>query len=261
MWARALDNLLELAATREGGLADLIASMDFSYSADQISRALNQMSPEMYSGFVWAGLESAGIFADTISSRLEDVRMNEQPGSAQAANSPGEAASIPASADQWSFWAKGVGQKASRKGSAGGGMGFDQSLSGLAAGADSRLASWLRVGLAAGADRGDISWEQANHAGGMRSLHGGAYALGRWERWHARASLAYSRHQADAERSLNLASVNERADAEFDAHSGLIDLEGGYDYKLGSWLLGPGGRIALHPLRTGRFQRKRGRIF
>lgn len=90
-----------------------------------------------------------------------------------------------------------------------------------------------------GADRGDISWERANHAGEMQSLHAGAYALGQWGGWRAQASLALSRHHADAERSLNLASVNKRAESEFHTHSGLLDLEAGHDHRLGSWVLGP----------------------
>jgi outer membrane autotransporter protein len=68
------------------------------------------------------------------------------------------------------------------------------------------------------------------------ALYAGVEAGG----WHGQASLGCSRFEADGQRDMDLPDLlHVKAQEDFKAWSGLATLNGGYDFKLGSWLTGP----------------------
>ncbi|MBU2470477.1 MAG: autotransporter domain-containing protein [Proteobacteria bacterium] len=246
-----LDAIVPLAQGRGGDMATLITAMDFSYSAAQIITALGQMSPEMYTAFSWASLQSTQGFGDALDQQMDqpqvDQRKGPQPAKVKepaAAKNTAAASSGPiASSRDWNLWARFLGAKAERNGGSGSGMGYGQSIDGVVLGGDGQLASWLKLGLAMGISRGDLSWDIPSYYGRMNNFHASLYGSADWGQFYARAVLVLSYHESTAHRSINFASYNGTANADFNGKSGMFSLRGGYDLRLGNWRVGPTGSV------------------
>ncbi|MCB2225844.1 MAG: autotransporter domain-containing protein [Desulfarculaceae bacterium] len=223
--AASLDAIVPLALGQSGEMPDLIAAMDFSYSAGQITRALGQLSPEMYGAFTWAALRGSQTVAEAIGLELDQQRDR---GLEPAGAAP----------DRGALWVRLLEAKAERDGS-GNNLGYGQELYGLLLGGQGRAASWLELGGAFGISRGDLSWDAPSYWGRAENLHAALYGRARRGAWHGRATLAFTRQEAQAHRSLALAHRGLTATADFDGYSGLAGLEGGYDFHLGGVRLGP----------------------
>jgi uncharacterized protein with beta-barrel porin domain len=265
-----LDRIVPLAVSRQGDLANLIYSMDWSYGRGQIQNALNRLSPEMYASYASAGLEGTGIFDRALERRVDEVRLGRRLGLAEAPAGEGllmaaaeDAAPLAdvqpggtagPEAQGWSFWGGGLGSWSSRSG-AEGRLGLRQSLGGVAAGLDGRLNDWLLVGLGVGASKSSLDWGQSFLRGGLKGLHTGVYAGAEAGPLHGQASLAYSQYEADGRRDIDLAGVDPlQAGVSFRAKAGLARLSGGYDFRLGSWLLGPAAGVRYAQIRQESFR-------
>ena len=164
-----LNDIVPLAVNRDDEMTSLITAMDFAYSAAQISAALEQLSPEMYSAFAWSSLQSAQAFGDVI-----DQQMDQERDSLRLGMPPGED-----SPHGLRLWARFWGSTAQRQGDSQH-LGYGQTLDGLALGGDGALAPWLNLGLALGVSRGDLSWDRPSYYGRMDNFHAGLYARAAW---------------------------------------------------------------------------------
>ncbi|MBV1751926.1 MAG: autotransporter outer membrane beta-barrel domain-containing protein, partial [Desulfarculus sp.] len=237
-----LDDIVPLAVDRDDEMATLITAMDFAYSAAQISAALEQLSPEMYSAFAWSALQSAQAFGDVIDQQMDQERDALRLGTPTAEGSP----------QGLNLWARFWGSTAQRQGDAQN-LGYGQTLDGVALGGDGALAPWLNLGLALGVSRGELSWDRPSYYGRMDNFHAGLYAKAVWGALYLRGQLGLAYNDSTAHRSLNLASYNGTARSDFQGLAGLGSLKGGYDFKLGGWQTGPTAMVRYTGLKQDGF--------
>lgn len=223
----ALDDIVPLAQSRGGYMADLVITMDFGYSAAQITQALQGLNAEMYPAYAFAQLESVGLAADAVDSRLDQARDRESVSTDTITTGTGI-----------SVWARAVGARTSLDASQGW-TGHEQTWGGLVSGADYALGPHARLGLAVGYTVSDMSWDQSAYSGDLKALHLLAYVGGEWNNFHAQASAGLSWHEANAQRDMDLAGYPGKVQGEPSALSYLAGFKGGYDFHLGGWRLGP----------------------
>jgi len=238
-----LDGVVPLAVGRDDSMAELITAMDFSYSPAQITATLGQLSPEMYTAFSWACLQSNQAFGQAIDLEMDqaqDERSMTRP-EAKAKGTVDKAAAPGSSASQggWDLWARFLGARANRDGGPGSAMGYGQKLEGVIIGGHGQVAPWLNLGLAMGFSRGDLSWDRPSYYGRMENFHTNLHGAAQWGAFYARAAVQLTYHDSKAHRSIDFTGYNGTAQADFHGLSGMASLGGGYDLDLGVCRLGP----------------------
>lgn len=247
-----LDALLPLAVVRKDSLANLIYTMDWSYSREQIASALVRLSPEMYTSYLSAGLEGSAIFDGALRRRQDETRLggkhNLDRGPqgegllAAVAEEAAPQAEIPAAGPQlqgWDLWGGALGSWSSRA-SGGGRLGWRQDLGGLAGGLDGKITDWLSLGLGLGATQSRLDWGQSYLSGGLKGLHTGLYAGAEAGGLYGQAALTYSQYQANGRRDIELPSASVgQATSDFRSWVGQARLSGGYEWRWLGWLTGP----------------------
>ena len=219
-----LDSLLARAQAQGGDAAALITLMDFSYSAAEIGQALEALSPAKYAAYPWAGLESAGLAADAVLARLEQVRRSERE---EPTAEPGP-----------SVWGRVLGARSDYDGGSGG-AGHARLWGGIISGVDGAVNSHLRLGAALGMTLADMSWDEPRYLGDMKSLHALAYGAAHWDGPFLRGQWGLAHHQADSSTSLDLPGLPGNTQSDISSFSALADLNGGYEFSLDRWRLGP----------------------
>ena len=259
----ALDALVGQALENDDTMASLLLAMDWSYGSDDIRAAVEAMSAEMYTAFTTAGLNSAALFNQAYSERLSELRRSRQlaySSEAKAdqmvlaqAGSGLENLGNPGGTDgRWGVWARLLAAKGDWSGSDGC-LGFEQTVTGAAGGADVSLTDWLRLGFAAGLTQGDIDWNGRNYSGDQNGLHLGFYGQAAMKGWFINASGSYASFDNDAERGLAFGVIDARARAGFDSSAWLGRIEAGHDLALGSWLLSPAAALRYISLKEDSF--------
>ena len=247
-----LDGLVPLAVARKDSLANLIYTMDWSYSREQIASALVRLSPEMYTSYLSAGLEGSAIFDGALQRRQDETRLSGRHNLhrgpqgesllAAVAEEAAPPAEIPVAGPQlqgWSFWGGALGSWSSRA-SGGGRLGWRQDLGGLAGGLDGKITDWLSLGLGLGATQSRLNWGQSYLSGGLKGLHSGLYAGAEAGGLHGQAALTYSQYQANGRRDIELPSASAgQATSDFRSWVGQARLGGGYEWRWQDWLTGP----------------------
>jgi fibronectin-binding autotransporter adhesin len=245
-----LDDIVPQAKANDDDMANLLKVMDWTFSAEEIATALDQMSPEMYDAFNAAALETTRVFTNALWLRSDQTRQQSAFGvtppraggyqvAALAGDHP-EAGKLPDQAldKRWTIWARALGSMAEQKGQ-GGGLGYDWAGGGAVFGADGKVCDWLTLGIGLGYVKNDLSWSRNSYDGSQESMMAGIYASAGLKGFYLDASLAYGSHDSDADRPIIFKDINGKASAGFDIETWMARLSGGYDWRLGSWLLGP----------------------
>jgi outer membrane autotransporter protein len=138
----------------------------------------------------------------------------------------------------WIVWTKGLGNWSEQDADQGY-QGYSQNTGGVAIGADRQILSGVRVGLDLGYTDSDLEWEDTADSGSLQGRHLGLYASADAGNFFADAVVGYADFGNEAERVIAFGGYRTVAKGSFDASVWTGRLTGGYNFPVGSWLLGP----------------------
>ena len=246
-----LDAIVAEAKENGDAMADMLLAMDWSYSAEQIKEALEAMGPDNYLAYARWGLQTAALFAQAGDQRMADMRRAHRLGQkeltrsdqillAMAGDNPDMNLALTRDepTNGWNLWAKllnGWGELEQD----GEHIGQEYKASGVAAGADGGINSWLSAGFSLGYTQGDLDWSASRYSGDMVGMHAGLYAQGVYGRLYANAMLTASRFENRAERAINFSDYSATAKGEFESYALQGRVETGYQFQGDGWLLTP----------------------
>jgi outer membrane autotransporter protein len=147
-----------------------------------------------------------------------------------------KSAAIPAESDPWNFYARGnviLAQGFSQPTVAH----FDDNTESVEAGADYRLTPNLLVGLTAGYAHTDATLDPNGTSATVDSYSPGLYASYADKGWYADLTGDYVHNAYTQARTISF--LNQTATSAPEGDEGVVNLDGGHDFHLGSLTLGP----------------------
>ncbi len=214
--ASALDAIL---ASTFGSMADLIASMDFSYDLAEIRQALERLGPAEYAAYPEASLRSTRLVERAVSLELRNA----------ARENPEHI---------WHAWARGLGdwgriEKRREFGD------YQWTTGGLVLGLDHRPTPWLRMGLDFACTETSLRWSDSNSRGRQDGKYAGAHIGVEYGGFSTSAMVLGGIQENSGTRRIVLADRTARANADFDAASLLSRLDLAYELRSGAFSLAP----------------------
>ncbi|TAJ69136.1 MAG: autotransporter domain-containing protein [Phenylobacterium sp.] len=153
--------------------------------------------------------------------------------------------------DRAAGWAQALGGWGKFDGDAGT-AGVDHDSAGFLTGLDLPLGGW-RIGGFAGYSRSNWDIDARRASGDSDDYHLGAYGGRAWDRLSLKLGGGYTRHEVSARRSVAVAAISERLDADYDAGALQAFGELGYRFGSGGMSLEPFANLAHVRLRTDGF--------
>lgn len=217
----------------QGGMRSQIITMDFGMNAGQIQETLNAMSPEIYSTFGGAGLESSAVLERTISFYQSERRLHIKLG--VAVNTGGEE---PVQQKGWNVWARMLGSSSQRDGE-GSFVGYSREMSAVMSGIDKIFNNKLTLGLTLAHSDSDIEWSESSHDGSVTGTHIGLYTSGDFGNLFVDATVSFSDFDNSSFRDISFEGTSAAAVSDFDSIGLRGKIRTGYDVLLGGWFVSP----------------------
>ncbi len=114
---------------------------------------------------------------------------------------------------------------------------FDDNSESVVLGADYRFTPHVLIGLTAGYAHTDATLDTSNSSATVDSYSPGLYASYADKGWYANLIGRYSHNSYTEDRVIGV--IGQTATGATDGNEGTADLDGGYDFHVGSWTLGP----------------------
>ena len=135
---------------------------------------------------------------------------------------------------------------------------IDQSTAGFLLGLDVPVGEAWRLGAFAGFDRTTFDIDARGSSGDIRSVHGGLYGSGRWDRVGVQAGAVYSRHDIEVDRSVAFPGFADTVSGSQDADTVLLFGEANYRLDAGPATLEPFAGLAWVDTTTDAFSEEGG---
>lgn len=246
---RALDSIVPYASGAGDFIESFLVSLDFDYSAAEISQVLGGLDPQIYTGFVSTTHLVAQQFQNSMRTRSRGV--HDLKAFSLDTFSPAEGSSITSAhglvapdeenGNNWQIWGHIYGGMSDKELDSHY-YGYQMSTSSIVMGADRRFSTDLRLGSAISG--GSSSFDFTNgDSGEQTSFQAGIYGdsvLGNFENDF---SLSFGWHEGEAEREINLPMLNYLITPEADTTSILLHL--GTHYRLTTDNIGFGPMAAI----------------
>ena len=217
-------------------------SVALTGDADQVRASFDALSGEVHASTHTVLLEDSRLLRQTLNDRVRSA-FGEVPAVTPLLSYAPEADPILVGTQEGlSVWAKGFGAWGMIDGD-GNAAALDYISSGMLLGADGRLGD-LRVGLAAGYSQSRFDIEDRQAAGHSDNYHVALYGGTEWQGVGIRGGLAYSRHDIEISRAVDIPGVNNSLDAAYGAQTLQVFAEAGHNVDLGALRLEPFANIA-----------------
>lgn len=217
----AFDALLPFATK---SLEQLMISMDFDLSANQLSSVLHSFNPEMYSHFPAAGFTVANSFDTVAAQYQQEYRLLHT-------NKNVEELSM------WNVWTKLLGSQ-SNQNTLDDIAGYDIGSTGTVFGVDRNFNPTTRFGLMLGYSTNNLDWEEGS-SGTMDAKHIAFYGSAELGGFYLNARAGYTSIDNSANRRLVSPLLNDVHSASFDSDVLGGTVGAGYDFRGVSFSIGP----------------------
>ena len=138
----------------------------------------------------------------------------------------------------WGFWGRAFGLSGDRE-SGSNLSGYNYDTVGSSFGLDRKISEQLLVGMMFGYSKTDIDISSSRDHTDVDSLHFGLYSSYDAVDWYLDTSLAYSTNQYDGKRYIDVGTIREVADAEYDGQQFGAAIQLGLRYRLNNTLIEP----------------------
>ena len=234
----ALDQLIPIVKGTGSSLENLLISMDFDQSQEQLARTLASISPEHFTTLL--GIQSHNVyqFAAKLTSSIGSIRENQFLDSLAMSNHQAKTENPNEQTADWRLWG-GVGRDWLTR-SKGQSMGYDAETSTGGVGLDRQLFPGARLGAALEIVDTTLDFDDPGYRGEQSGMIAGIYSQLDTDHWYLDLLLSYGYVTNDASRpNPSASSPGLRTTADYTSHIILAQIGGGYDYQVANWLLGP----------------------
>lgn len=207
---------------------------------DAFDAALNQVGPERYDAMTRVSVRTDILFGRAISRRNQPAPPSGQASSAHPgdADSPSSRAAL-FGTNGIRFWAEGLGEFGRQAGS-GEHTGFGYSTGGVVMGADLLAAGNFTLGAAAGYLRTNLDWTNNGGDAGIDSPRFGVYCdYTAPAGFFAKGLVAGGYNGGSATRNITYPGVNQSADADTSGLDMMLQVSGGYEFRVSEWSVSP----------------------
>lgn len=272
-----LDQIVPLAQNRGDDMENLLTSLDFDASAQQIGLVLEALSPEMYTSFEATASQTTQHFSERLADRSASVREAEilfgdsgaarigvagieivsekneakqQENQSAEITNPKEEQSI---SPKWTAWGLYDNSNAERSNTSEF-LGYDSASNGVYVGLDGKLSPAFRVGMSFGAVSTDLEWQRSQDAGDQNAILFGAYSSLTIDRYYVDTSLSFGNYSNEANRTNPLGDNIIPITVDFDSINVLGRVGIGYNYIFRDWVFSPIASLSYLYQKTDDFQ-------
>lgn len=135
---------------------------------------------------------------------------------------------------------------------------LDRSTAGFLIGADKQASENVRLGVLAGYSHSSFDLDARRSSAKADNLHLGLYSAAAWDAFSLSGGAAYSWHDVDTNRSIDISQFSDRLSADYDAHTFQIFGEAAWTFDTATGWLEPFVGLAHVRMKTNSFTEKGG---
>lgn len=219
-------NLDAILPSANGAMKSVLISMDFDMTPAMLSSTLSQLSPEIYTVFPRAAIETTQVYSNILHQYNQEQRATNHFTLDEDTKS------------LWNVWGKLIGSSYNSD-STDQNSGYDLDGTGALFGLDRTFSSYFRSGLILGYSSNDFNFQDSSDGGSISSKTIGLYTNISLEGFYLDALVDYTDMDNDASRYITTPVLRGYNRDSFNSSVISGSLTGGYDLKTGDLLIGP----------------------
>ncbi|WP_454783745.1 autotransporter domain-containing protein [Legionella sp. WA2024007413] len=195
-------------------------------NAQQVQRALNSLSGEIYASALGAFIEESRYLRSAVLNHLQQVFADR---GSVFVDKFGKHIIDPQ--DGWSFWSDGYGSWGDLEGN-GNAATLNRSTGGVFLGTDGMFGEAFRLGIVGGYSHSNFNVNTRSSSAVSENYYLGAYGGARFNSWGIRVGGAYAWDNVDINRDVIFPGFSNHLMSNFHAHTGQIFAETGYSMNV-----------------------------
>ena len=246
-----------ITPTATGDLSNVIGNFQFLPYGSEFQTAFSSLSPDSYDTATRTTYDVTRQNTKILQQRMQSLRPNFAAPSAGirtrldgepmllvyngSDTSIGQLVSAKQRAEEqkkYGLWLQGFGQSGDQD-EEDGYTGFDYQMAGITLGFDYALTDRLIVGVSVDYADTDIDLNRNAGDGAIESIGGSLYGSHFTERAYLEGVLSYGRQSYDNDRNIVIGPVLRRARSDHDGDAFSLFSEGGYNFHVKKWTIGP----------------------